>query len=86
VKNPNQARRWLYWFHVAELAEAKARTVRVQGMELAVGRSYESVVSGPMSSMAANRRVPELLKSKHRAKSKFDGSAILFDRIVQIFR
>jgi hypothetical protein len=50
----------------------------MQGMELV----FESVGSGPVRSIAANRRMPELLKSKHRARSKFDGSAILFDRIV----
>jgi hypothetical protein len=55
-------------------------------MASAFDRSYESVVSGPMSSKPANRRAPELLKAKHRVKSKFDGSAILFDRIGQIFR
>ncbi len=38
--------------------------------------------SGAMSSIPANRRVP--FKSKDRGKSTFDGSAILFDRIVQI--
>jgi hypothetical protein len=55
-------------------------------MASAFGRSYESIGSGSMSSMPANRRGPELLKAKHRAKSKFDGSAILCDRIGQIFR
>jgi hypothetical protein len=55
-------------------------------MELDFDGSYESIVSGPTSEISANRRVPELVKSEHRAKSKFDGPAILFDRIVQIFR
>jgi hypothetical protein len=55
-------------------------------MELAFDGSYKSIVSGPISTSSANRRVPELLKSEHRAKSKFDGPAILFDRIVEILR
>ena len=33
-----------------------------------------------------NRSIPESLEPKHRAQPKFDGSMVLLDEIVQIFR